>query len=185
MSRLHRRELLGVLSALCGVAVGGCVGESGGTPRAGTASPVGTASTDCDAADVPNPTSAAADPREYPDRPERLTRERVRTFVSAYERAFQYNRRLADDPDKLGRLNSLSVHVGETRVETDTDTDHQRFVVDVSGQVSTGIRDVDSTGATPATPTVTPLPMGHRPFETQYVVTERFLCRDGVVVACW
>lgn len=196
-SRSSRREFLRALSAWTSVAVAGCTGRFERAPAAADSSPTGTTTTTttavCDAGTVPKPTSAGTDPREYPERPARLTGARVREFVAAYETAFQYNRALADHPRKFGRLNGLSVSVAETRVVVETESETRRFSVEVSGQLNTSIggeSDLDSnaddsTAVAPETPTVTPLPSGHYPFETSYLVTDRFLRRESVTVACW
>jgi len=184
-----RRALLGSVCALAGIA--GCLGSPRGSEptaspsetatRTGTPTrtPVETVAEDsCSASTPPAPTDAAADPKPYPGKPSGLTRESVGSFVEAYERAYQYNDMLADHPDKIGRLNDLDTSINEITVVVDDG----RFAADVSGQTNTGIT-VDGDDA--ATPTQTPLPTGHWPFDISYTVTERFVRREGVVHECW
>lgn len=161
----------------------GCGGPTDAEPDGGSTSS-DTTTAECDALSPPKPTDAATAPRPYPTRPERLSTETVRGYVTAYERAYQYNRRLAEYPQTVGRLNELDVEVSTTSVQT---TERKnRFVVDVEGTVTTEFADRESaTANTPTTPTRTPLPVGHRPFSVSYVVTDRSLRRAGVVVACW
>ena len=186
MRSTTRRALLGSVCALAGIA--GCLGDpSGSESPASPASPSETrtrtpiqtvSENSCSASTPPAPTDAAADPKPYPGKPSGLTHESVGSFVEAYERAYQYNDMLAEHPDKIGRLNDLDISVSEVAVTVDDG----RFAADVSGQANTGITaDVDDA----ATPTRTPLPMGHWPFETSYTVTEQFVRRAGIVHECW
>ncbi|AXG09424.1 hypothetical protein [Haloplanus rubicundus] len=188
-----RRALLGSVCALAGTA--GCLGNPGGsesTPTqvgTPTRTPTGTPTrtptetvTDdaCTAAAPPRPSDAAAAPKPYPEKPDELTRDSVSSFVEAYERAYQYNEMLAAYPDMIGRRNDLDISVNEVTV---TVADGE-FTVDVTGQANTGIT-ADGDEAATATPTRTPLPMGHWPFEATYTVTDRFVRRAGVVHECW
>ena len=183
-----RRALLGAVGALTSA---GCLGRREGddptptetptrTPtETPTRTPTGTATDDaCTAASPPHPADAAAAPKPYPEKPDGLTRDSVSSFVEAYERAYQYNSMLADHPDKFGRLNDLDISILEVTVTVDDGT----FVVDVSGQANTGIT---ADGDEAATPTRTPLPTGHWPFEAAYTVTDRVVRREGVVRECW
>jgi hypothetical protein len=86
---------------------------------------------------------------------------------------------LAAHPDKYGHTNELTVRVREVDVEVDGD----RYTAAVSGQLQTDFAEGD--GGTPETPTETSLPAGHGPFEASYVVTERWLRRDGTTLECW
>lgn len=203
MLQPSRRDLVRSLAALH---VGGLAGCLGGTPGAATDrpstaapdrataeptrpttatdDPPETIADDCTAAEVPRPTDAATSPREYPAAPDDLSTSSVRAFVEAYETAYQYNRHLADNPRKIGRLNSLSVYVAESEVTVESEADPRLVSVVVSGQASTSITG-RSGAATPETPTVTPLPTAHWPFETAYLVSERGVRREGRVVECW
>lgn len=184
-----RRALLGSVCALAGTA--GCLGSPGGsesTPtrtrtltrtRTPTQTPTETVPEDsCSASTPPMPTDAAADPKPYPEKPRDLTRESVGSFVEAYERAYQYNDMLAEHPEKIGRLNDLDISVNEVTITAEDG----RFTVEVTGQANTGIT---ADGDDAETPTQTPLPMGHWPFDTSYTVAERFVRREGVVRECW
>jgi hypothetical protein len=132
----------------------------------------------CSASAPPAPTDAAADPKPYPEKSNDLTRESVGSFVESYERAYQYNAMLAEYPEKIGRLNDVDVSINESTVTAEDG----RFAVEVTGQTNTGITaDSDD----PATPTQTPLPIGHRPFDAAYTVAERFVRREGIVRECW
>jgi hypothetical protein len=179
-----RRALLGSVCTLVGVT--GCLGspgESESTPTGTgtvtrTRTPTETATDDaCSASNPPAPTDAAAAPKSYPRKPSDLTRDSVGSFVEAYERAYQYNSTLAEYPDKIGRLNDLDISINEVTVTVEDGV----FVADISGQANTGIT-VDG-GA--ESQTQTPLPMGHRPFEAAYTVSDRFVRREGVVYECW
>ena len=187
-----RRTLLGAVGAL---ASAGCLGRREGddttptgtvtwTPtesptRTTTRTPTETVTDDaCTAAAPPHPTDAAAAPKPYPGKPDKLTRESVSSFVEAYERAYQYNGMLAAYPDMIGRRNDLDISVNEVTV---TVADGE-FTVDVTGQANTGIT---ADGDEAATPTRTPLPTGHWPFEAAYTVTDRVVRREGVVRECW
>ncbi|MDX1746366.1 MAG: hypothetical protein R3324_10550 [Halobacteriales archaeon] len=107
-----------------------------------------------------------------------LTSESVRSFVETYERTYRYNEMLAEYPEKIGRLNDVDVSILEVTVDTDDGT----FTTNVSGQVNTGIT---TDGSDEGTPTQTPLPMGHLPFDVSYAVSERLVERKGVVYECW
>jgi hypothetical protein len=190
-----RRALLGAACALVGST--GCLGSRDGSESTPTGTPARTSTrteaesetetgtgtetaTDdtCSAAAPPAPTDAAAEPKPYPERPSELTRDAVASFVEAYERAYQYNSMLAEHPDAIGRRNDVDISVNEVTVTADGGT----FTVRVSGQANTGIT---TGGDEPETPTQTPLPMGHWPFETAYTVSERFVRREGTVHECW
>jgi hypothetical protein len=127
----------------------------------------------CTATTPASPTDSAAEPEPYPGKPDELTRE----SVEAYERARRYNEMLAAYPDVIGRRNDPDSSVNEVTV---TVVDGE-FTVEVTGQATTGITVGDDEVATP---TRTPLPMGHWPFEAMYTVTDRFVRREGVVREC-
>lgn len=170
-----RRRLLAACSGIAGSLLTGCLSGTASDPDAATD---GTTES-CSASEPPRPTDATAEPRSYPERPTELTTDSVEAFVRAYERAYQYNAELADNPVKIGRTNEFTVSVHSITVTSNGG----RFAAEVSGQLQWDI--LDSGAATPETPTETPLPMGHGPFEASYVVTARTLRRDGVVVDCW
>ncbi|AZH24585.1 hypothetical protein [Haloplanus aerogenes] len=182
---LTRRTLLGSACVLTGLS--GCLGGSESSPTGTpTATPTPTATRtgtviaeSCSASDPPAPTGAATDPKPYPEQPSELSRESVGSFVEAYERVYQYNSMLAEYPDKIGRLNDLDVSINEITVTVEEET----FVVGVTGQTNTGITTDDGGGS--ETPTQTPLPMGHWPFETTYKVSDEFVRRGGTVYECW
>jgi hypothetical protein len=177
MSPLTRRAVLASVAGVGATAVAGCAGESGGGPGT-TATASGATTTDCSATAPPKPTSAGAPPKEYPDAPSELTAETVESFVGDFERAYQYNRALAADPEKIGRLNTLEIGVSETTVESDGGT----FTVSVEGSRYYSIATPEEAG-TP-TPTVTPLPMGRAPFSASYVVTPTAVRREDTTVRC-
>ncbi|AUV82124.1 hypothetical protein C2R22_11090 [Salinigranum rubrum] len=205
MRQPSRRDVVRSLAALSPSGLASCLGGDQGaaTERPSTAEtdcttvetarqtataddPTVTISDDCTAAEVPRPTDAATSPRAYPAAPDDLATSSVRTFVEAYETAYQYNRHLADNPRKIGRLNGLSVHVAESQVTVESEAEPRLVSVVVSGQASTHITgDAGPGSSTPETPTVTPLPAGHWPFESSYLVSERGLRRGGLVVECW
>lgn len=172
-----RRRLLVACTGTAGAMFAGCLsGPSGGTDTE-TTSPT----TTCSATAPPAPTDAATSARSYPDRPPELTTETVRGFLTEYERAYQYNDALAANPDKIGRTNEFAVDVRSVSIENDDD----QFTAEVGGQLRSDIVDSGTGTTTPETPTETPLPMGHGPFETSYVMTGRELRREAVVVECW
>jgi hypothetical protein len=175
MSPRTRRAVLASVASVGATAVAGCAGESGGGSDA-----TATAATDCSATVPPKPTSAGAPPKEYPDAPSELTAETVQSFVADFERAYQYNGALAEDPGKIGRLNELEIGVSETTVDSDDGT----FTVSVSGSRYYSIATPEEAGTPTATPTVTPLPMGRAPFSASYVVTPAAVRRDGTTVRC-
>jgi hypothetical protein len=187
-----RREIIhgGILAA---VGLAGCVTSRTGRPEPSptanrsssttepstptaesTPSPAGS----CSAVGPPRPTTAETPPEPYPDRPSQLSTETVESFVRAYERSYQYNEQLAAHPDKIGRLNDLDVSILDATVESEG----ERFTAVVSGQRNFGIVE---TSDTPTTPTRTPLPIGHGPFEVSYALTDRAVSREGSVVECW
>lgn len=172
-----RRRFLVACTGTAGALFAGCIsGTRGGT---GTDTPSPTAT--CSAKDPPAPTDAATSPQSYPDRPSELTTETVRQFLREYESAYQYNHALAANPDKIGRTNEFTVHVQSVSV----DTNDGQLTAEVSGQLQSDIIDHGTGTTTPETTTETPLPMGHGPFEASYVVTDRELRRDSVIVECW
>lgn len=144
-----------------------------------TGEPTGTATEACSANDRPKPTASVATPDAYPERPTELSIESVRQFLDAYEHTYRYNEILAAHPDKYGRTNELTVRVEEVSVDGDGD----RYTATVSGQLQVDF--ADGASGSPETPTETPLPAGHGPFEASYVVTGRRLRRDGTVLECW
>lgn len=185
MPSTTRRALLSVACTVAGSA--GCLGRLDGSEPTPTRTPTQTptrtptetvADDACSASAPPTPTDAATGPKSYPEKPRELTRGSVGSFVKAYERAYQYNSMLAEHPDTIGHLNDLNVSVNEVTVTAEDGT----FVVRVSGQANTGITTDDDDAATP---TRTPLPMGHWPFETTYTVSDRFVRREGTVHECW
>ena len=173
-----RRRLLVALAAAAGTTFAGCL--SGATDSTGTGDS-DTETPDCTATSPPNPTDAATSARSYPDRPTELTSESMEEFLSAYERAYQYNDALAASPNKIGRTNEFTVFVQSVSV----DAQDGRFTATVSGQYESDFLDTSASTTTPETPTETPLPAGHGPFEASYVLTERLLRREGVVHECW
>jgi len=176
-----RRRVLASVAGVAGLALAGCLsGTSPGTDTGSTTPSDTTTPTEtCSAADPPAPTDAATAPRSYPDRPSELTAEAVQSFLETYESAYQYNTELREHPEKLGRTNGLTVYVSEVSVESEDD----QFTGTVEGQLNWEIADRGTT--TSGTPTETPLPIGHRGFETSYVVGNRELRREAATVECW
>lgn len=186
MPPLTRRALLAssvtAVGTLAGCLNGGSASTTPGatqtaTERTDRPTTVGSTST-CDAVDLPAPDAAHADPQPYPDPPAELTDSAVQSYVRAFERAYQYNTQLAEYPEKLGRLNALDVYVAETSVERSG----EQFTVMLSGQLNFSIT---GDGGDPSTPTQTPLPSGHQPFETTYFVFRGGARRGGITVDCW
>ncbi|WP_318567579.1 hypothetical protein [Salinigranum marinum] len=173
-----RRRLLIALAAPAGTTLVGCL--SGATDSTGTGDS-DTATPDCTATPPPKPTDAATSARAYPDRPTELTSESIEGFLSAYERAYQYNDALAASPNKIGRTNEFTVFVQSVSV----DAENEGFTATVSGQYESDFLDTSASTVTPETATETPLPAGRGPFEASYVITDRLLRREGVVHECW
>lgn len=179
-----RRRLLAACVAV-GTALAGCStsidgnGPGGGNSDEPNGSP--TETDVCSAADPPRPTDAETDPQSYPDRPTDITPETLEPFLESYERAYRYNDMVASHPDKYGRTNEVTVRIDSVAV----DAVDEGFTATVSGQVQTDFIDTETPTGTPETATETPLPIGHRPFETSYTVTERELERTGVTLECW
>jgi hypothetical protein len=178
MSSVSRRRLLACGGSVGAAVLAGCAGGGRAESTPGGSGSASNSTERCTATEPPKPTSAAAEPRDYPEAPAELTTRTVESFVAAFERAYQYNRALADDPRKIGRLNELDVRVSQTTVESDGSA----FTVEVSGSSYFSI--ATSEGPEKPTPTVTPLPMGRRPFGASYVVTPASVRRDDTVVRC-
>ena len=86
---------------------------------------------------------------------------------------------VSEHPEKIGRLNDLDVSINEVSVKRE----EGQFSIEMSGQANTGITTGSSDSG--GTPTQTPLPMGHFPFEAAYTVSERGVRREGTVYECW
>jgi hypothetical protein len=182
-----RRSVLAACVAVS-AAVAGCTtsldGNGGGSgdgddPNGTMASPTDTDV--CSAADVPYPTDAATDPRSYPDRPDSLAPGTLEPFLESYEQAYLYNEMVASNPNKYGRTNEITVRIRSVAV----DGGEAGFTATVSGRIQTDFIDPETPTETPETATDTPLPIGHRPVETSYTVTDRKLERNGVTLECW
>ena len=179
-----RRSVLAACVAVS-TAVAGCTTSPEGSgvgdepPDEPTDSPTDTDS--CSAADAPYPTDAATDPRSYPDRPEDLSPGPLESYLGSYERAYLYNEMVASNPDKYGRTNEITVRVRSVVVEAGD----EGFTATVNGQIQTDFTHPETPTDTPETATDTPLPIGHRPVETSYTVTDRSLERNGVTLECW
>lgn len=135
----------------------------------------------CEAVDppTPEPSEGLPEPKSYPDRPDSLTEESVRSVFEAYEVAYRYNERLAWVAEGDHCLDDLSVFVQESQVEPRGDG----FVGEVTagGHMSGG-----HCPGTTGTDTPSPLPNAHFGSKTaRYALTDRFLAREGVVVECW
>jgi hypothetical protein len=180
-----RRSVLAACVA-ASTAVAGCTTSPEGNGDGDVDDPDGTATspndTDiCSAADAPYPTDAATDPRSYPDRPDGLAPETLEPFLESYERAYLYNEMVASHPEKYGRTNEITVRIRSVSV----DDGNGEFTATVNGQIQTDFIDSETPPGTPETATDTPLPIGHRPVETSYTVTDRKLERNGVTLECW
>jgi len=136
---------------------------------------------ECEAASRPKPSTGEGlpDPREYPDPPDRIELDPVKSYLEAYEGAYRYNYRLADLAE-----DGACVEDFETYVEGSTVWQTERGIV---GEVVTwGSYTGTTCSRTSGTDTGTPLP--HADFFSQpayYLVTDRFLVLDGTVVECW
>lgn len=209
---MNRRSYLSLVGAAVTAAAAGCLGDDTGTPADGgsTASPSRTATRpetasessaatytatttpppievetpapgECEAPPRPDPSTGEGlpNPRDYPDPPDRIEPDPVRSFLEAYEAAYRYNERLADLAE-----DGACVEYLETSVEGSTVWRTERGIV---GEVATtgsftGTTCPDATG----TDTATPLPHGDYFTQTaRYLVTDRFLVREGGVVECW
>lgn len=144
---------------------------------------------ECTAPERPKPETyeGLPDAREYPDPLDAFDRETVQSFLEAYEGAYRYNARLADlvEDDACVEYFETEV-VGSTVWETDDGV--------VGDVVTTGSYTGEtcpretSTGTHTGTRTETGTPLPHADFFEQsatYLVTERFLVREGGVVECW
>lgn len=165
-----RRHVLRICSGSAIAALAGCQS----VPDSGSETPTAA----CSATPPPEPTDAATAPEPYPERPAELSKSAVESFLEAYEEAYRYNDALAASPNKVGRTNEITITVRSVSVTADGDS---RFNATVTVRFESDFIDP----ATATTPTETPLPAGHGTFETAYVVTDRFLRREGVVVECW
>ncbi|MEF8853177.1 MAG: hypothetical protein V5A28_12300, partial [Haloarculaceae archaeon] len=105
--------------------------------------------------------------------------ETLRAYLESYESAYRYHARLADLAEEGGCVEYLDTEVTESKVwETDDGVVAEVF--------TTGSYTGTTCPTTGATDTETPLP--HADFFEQaahFLVTERFLVREGVVVECW
>lgn len=169
-----RRSLLVTVAGVAGIGLTGCLGlapgRSDATPESCTVE-----------SPPPMPTDAAAEPKRYPDKPTSLSAGSVERFVADYEPAYRYNEALAASPDLVGRTNEITVEVDSVTA----DRRNGGFSVEVTGEQESDFLDPTPRAETPETATRTPLPAGHGPFETRYIVTERHVERDGVTVECW
>lgn len=177
-----RREVLAACVTVS-AAVAGCVSSTDENAGGGGADekPSPTRTDSCSAGDPPRPTDAATDPRLYPDKPEQLSQGTLEPFLESYEQAYLYNDMVASHPEKYGRTNEITVRIRSVTVDGGEDG----FTATVSGQVQTDFIHAETATETPESPTETPLPIGHRPIETSYTVTERALERNGVTLECW
>ena len=142
---------------------------------------------ECEAPERPRPETyeGLPDPREYPDPPSAFDVETLRPYLEAYEGAYRYNVRLADLAEDDACVEYFETEVtGSTLWETD-DGVVAEVLTTGSFTGETCPRTTDA-GTGTATETGTPLP--HGDYFTQaahFLVTERFLVREGAVVECW
>lgn len=136
---------------------------------------------ECEAPPRPNPSTGEGlpDSKEYPDPPDRIEPDPVKSYLEAYEGAYRYNERLADLAE-----DDACVEYFETYVEGSSVWRTERGIV---GEVITrGSYTGTTCSETSGTDTATPLP--HADFFSQpahYLVTDRFLVLEGTVVECW
>lgn len=176
-----RRRTLKACIGIAGTLSAGCLSGQAGTTDTSTNTPTDEPTAECNARDPPAPTDAATSPRSYPDRPIELTSETVREFLTAYETAYQYNDALAENPNKVGRTNEITIRIQSVSVTKEGDG----FTATVTGEFQSDFIDTETATSTPETPTMTPLPMGHGPIEASYTVTERRLLRERTSLECW
>lgn len=183
----RRTYLSAVASAGVGL-LGGCQATDGGTPAGGTPSTPGTGSPSpvplqtpapgqCAATTPPAPFTGEGLPvlRSYPSKPDLADPSAVRTFLEEYEAAYLYNARLAELAADGHCVEYLDTFVTDSTL------------TDVDGGFAGAVTTRGSyTGATCPGESGTPLP--HRDFgyrTAHYRVTERFLQRGNLVLACW
>lgn len=204
---MNRRTLLSALGSAAAVGAAGCLSGGDGPDAAGTAPPTDE-STDtpsvtptstrprtdatspdvttpapgeCEATAPPYPDSyeGLPDPKPYPAKPDAIEPDQVDQFLRDYENAYRFNTVLADLVAEGACITYLDAPVEESSVSTASDG--------VVGSVETrwsftGDTCPDATG----TDTQTPLPHADGMVKrARYYVTDRFLIREGVVVACW
>lgn len=145
------------------------------TPPAVTTPPLST----CEAS-RPHPSTGEElpDPRTYPTRPSNPTPEAVREFLRAFESTYVYNETLAAVASEGDCLENLGVDVAEVTVE--------RAGTGFVARVETfGFFTGKNCPGVSGTDTPTPLPHADLEGAAEYYFAERFLLRDGDVVACW
>jgi hypothetical protein len=136
---------------------------------------------ECEAPPRPKPETGEGlpEPRDYPDPPEGIELETVKSYLEAYENAYRYNYRLADLAE-----DGACVEYFETEVTGSTVWQTDRGIV--AEVLTTG--SYTGTACSDPTGTDSPTPLPHADFFTQpayYLVTEEFLVVDGTVVECW
>lgn len=184
-----------------GTPTGSASTDSGGTGTGGTPTPLThTAGTQtktpppievetpepgqCEAIERPYPSTyeGLPDPREYPDPPGGFDRETLTPYLEAYEGTYRYNARLADLVEDDACVEYFETEVtGSTLWETDDGIVAE--VLTTGSYTGATCPDARGTGATG-----TPTPHPHADFFEQaahFLVTERFLVREGTVVECW
>jgi hypothetical protein len=142
---------------------------------------------ECEAPERPYPETyeGLPDPREYPDPPSAFDVETLRSYLEAYEGAYRYNARLADLAE-----DDACVEYFETEVTGSTlwDTDDGVVAEVLTTGSFTGETCPPATDTGTGTDTETGTPLPHGDYFTQpahFLVTERFLVREGTVVECW
>ena len=186
-----------VLSLLAGVGLGGTVGcltndsvaAPSSSPSPSATADVVDASTpaegECDAAPVPKPdttdTAGLPAPKVYPGKPGTFDADTVRSFLESYEAVYTFNSMLADVAASGQCLKYREIYAAGSEL----DARGEGFIAEITVRgSSTGAVCPEAKG----TGTDSPTPPPHAdfpPMTARYVVTERFLIRDGVVVACW
>lgn len=135
---------------------------------------------ECSATAPPYPDTGERlpEPRPYPDGPPTMTADGVRSFLDAYESAYLHNDKLRE-VDAEGRCLSY----------LDVSVDGVELRATAGGYAATvsWFRGFQATRCATPTGTDTPTPGPHADLwgDTRYVVTERFLLRNGAVVECW
>lgn len=136
---------------------------------------------ECEAVSPPKPSTSAGlpDAKSYPEPPKAFDKPTVMAFLEAYERAHRYNSQLAALAADGDCVRYLDMHVTEATIST-TENGFEAAVTtrgSYTGSACPGVTGTD---------TPTPAPHADLAGKTgRYLVTRRFLIRNGVVRECW
>lgn len=177
-----RRTVLRTISLLPAIGLAGCFRSDSSEPRTTTlgqedqTTPPPTPGFETPAPGDCTPARSYPTPpghdraRSYPPYPDDLTAETAAYFAEKYEKAYQVNRFLANDPDKI--VNYLQIPGG---VPDWAVMEHAPgYLVGVNGELNTGERLDNGPDATPITL------HGDFGFAAWYSLADRFALRKGV-----